>query len=80
MTVGRTRLLLDFACGDPGCHLVVVIGDVILGNVVGRGIPHAVMAENGRCIIGVDHVFNRQELRWFILQRIHTCDTPSTLP
>ena len=34
----------------------------------------------GRCIIGVDHVFNRQELRWFISQRIHTCDTPSEGP
>jgi hypothetical protein len=42
---------------------------------------HARMAawrmDGRRCIIGVDHVFNRQELRWFISQRIHTCDTPS---
>ena len=33
-----------------------------------------------KCIIGVDHVFNRQELRWLISQRIHTCDTPSRIP
>jgi hypothetical protein len=32
----------------------------------------------GRGLIGVDHVCNRQELRWFISQRIHTYDTPST--
>src|SRR5215831_20146778 len=32
---------------------------------------------SGRCVTGVDHVLNRQELRWFISQSIHTCDTPS---
>jgi hypothetical protein len=29
-TVGRTRLVLGFACGDPGCHLVVVTNGVSL--------------------------------------------------
>jgi len=47
------RRLLDglllcpgFACGDPGRHLIVVVGDVILGDVVGGGVPHAIVAEN----------------------------------
>ena len=28
----------------------------------------------------MDHISNRQELRWGIAQRIHTCDTPSLYP
>jgi Bacterial Ig-like domain len=35
-----------FACGDLGRHLIVVVGDVILGDVVGGGVPHAIVAEN----------------------------------
>src|SRR5215472_6049518 len=31
----------------------------------------------GRCVTSVDNVLNRQELRWFISQSIHTCDTHS---
>src|SRR4029453_19523285 len=45
-TVGRTRLVLGFACGDPGCHLVVVVGDVILSDIVGSRLPHAIVTED----------------------------------
>src|SRR6516164_11580773 len=40
------RLRLGFAFGDPGRDVVVTVGEVILGNVVGRRVPDAVMAEN----------------------------------
>jgi hypothetical protein len=31
---------------NPGRHSVITVGDVILGNIVGGGVPHAVVAEN----------------------------------
>jgi hypothetical protein len=40
------RLRLGFALVDPRRNLVVAVCDVILGNVVGGGIPDAVVAED----------------------------------
>src|ERR1700730_1420024 len=40
------RLGLGLAFSNPGRHLVVAVGDVILGNVVGGGVPNTVVAEN----------------------------------
>src|SRR5262245_59602371 len=39
--------------------------------------PAKSSSTNRRCVTGVDHLLNRQEFRWFISPRIHTCDTPS---
>src|SRR5690606_33054230 len=41
--VGRARLWPGVACGDPRGHLVGVVREVILGEILGRGAPHAVM-------------------------------------
>src|SRR6266849_1240470 len=43
---GCGRLQLGFAFSDPGRHLVIIVGDVILGNVVGGRVPDAVVAED----------------------------------
>src|SRR5215831_4587337 len=40
------RLSLRLAFGDPGLHLVVVVGEIILGDVVAGGRPDAVMPED----------------------------------
>ena len=37
---------LRLAFGDPGLHLVVIVGEIVLGDVVGGGGPDAVMAED----------------------------------
>src|SRR5438034_8954465 len=42
----RARLRLGFAFSDPGRHLVVAVCNVILGDVVGGGVPNAVVTEN----------------------------------
>ena len=34
------------AFGDPGFHLIVIVGEVVFGDVVGGGGPDAVMPEN----------------------------------
>src|SRR5689334_21045284 len=34
------------ASGDPGLHLVVAVGEIVLGDVVGGGGPDAVMPED----------------------------------
>src|SRR6516164_117695 len=39
-------LRLSAASSNPGRHLVIAVGDVIFGNVVGGGVPNAVVAEN----------------------------------
>src|SRR5205823_5551064 len=40
------------AFGDPGLHLVVVVGEIILGDVVGGGGPNAVMPEDvAQCLV-----------------------------
>src|SRR5713226_8914863 len=45
-TDGCVCLRLGFAFSDPGRHLVIAVGDVILGNVVGGSVPDAVVAED----------------------------------
>jgi hypothetical protein len=35
-----------FAIGDPGLHLVVVVSEIVLGDVVGGGGPDTVMPED----------------------------------
>src|SRR5215469_8383388 len=40
------RSPLRLAFGDPGLHLVVVVGEIVLGDVVGGGRPDAVMPED----------------------------------
>src|SRR6267142_3470591 len=47
-TTGRmgVRLRLGFAFSDPGRHLVVAVRNVILGDVVGGGVPDTVVTEN----------------------------------
>ena len=37
---------LRLAVGDPGFHLVVVVGEIVLGDVVGGGGPDAVIPED----------------------------------
>src|SRR5262245_52723734 len=39
-------LCLCLMFSNPRRHLVVVVGDVILGNIVGRRMPHAIVAED----------------------------------
>src|SRR5215472_14902055 len=40
------RSPLSLAFGDPGLHLVVVVGEIVFGDVVGGGRPDAVMSED----------------------------------
>src|SRR5688572_3934473 len=39
-------LCLCLMCSNPRRHLVVAVGDVILGDVVGSRLPHAIVAED----------------------------------
>src|SRR4051794_35427942 len=41
-----------FAFGNPGFHLVVIVGEIVLGDVVGGGGPDAVMPEYvAQCLV-----------------------------
>src|SRR6516162_10602221 len=47
-------LRLRFAFDNPGLHPVVVVCEIILGDVVGGGVPDAVVAKNvPQCLIEV---------------------------
>src|SRR3954464_9989967 len=43
---GKLFRYTGFAFGDPGCHLVVVGGEIVFRDVVGGGGPDAVMPED----------------------------------
>jgi hypothetical protein len=47
-------LSLGYLRGDPGHHMVVVVGDVVLGDVVRSGVPDAVVAQDiSQCLVEI---------------------------
>ena len=52
--VERLLLSLGYLRGDPGHHMVIVVGDVVLGDVVRSGVPDAVMAQDiSQCLVEI---------------------------
>src|SRR4051812_22699563 len=59
--------------GDPGPHLIVVVGNVVLGYVVGSGVPDAVMTQDiPQCLIQIFRRVWTSDIVWMQRETHHS--------